>query len=272
MMSLASILKDWELWGLSEEPVGTHQVQLLAGGLTNVCYRLSLASGDYVLRISAANADDLGINRDQEIRIHQWVAEHKLTSPVRYCAEDHGYWIRDYVEGEVLSESVVDAIDLPNSILEYMVEHLKFLHQLPVELDLPRMNISDSAERYWQILEHNNSNDELLKMKPLMQVAMQEAPAGDFCLCHLDPVLANWVYTPDGLQLLDWEYSGLAHPLWDLAAFWQGIKEKSNAGEDQLASMEQKILTMYGVSNLTAWRRANVQMEYLSSLWYRAQS
>jgi thiamine kinase-like enzyme len=271
MMSLANILKDWELWGLSEEPVETHQVKLLAGGLTNICYRLTLLTGDYILRISAANTNDLGIDRDQELRIHQFAAEHKLTSPLRYCSKDNSYWIRDYIEGEILSESVVDAIDLPDSILAYMVEQLKFLHQLSVELDLPQMNISDSAERYWQIIENNNSDDELLKMKPLMQVAMKEAPAGDFCLCHLDPVLANWVYTPDGLQLLDWEYAGLAHPLWDLAAFWQGIKEKSNANKELLASVEQKIITLYGVSDLTAWRRANVQMEYLSSLWYRAQ-
>lgn len=272
MMSLANILKDWELWGLSEGPVETHQVKLLTGGLTNICYRLTLLGGDYILRISAENTDDLGIDRDQEMHIHQWVAEHGLTSPLRYCAEDHSYWIRDYIEGEVLSESVVDAMDLPDTVLAYMVDQLKSLHQLPLDIDLPRMNMSDSADRYWQILEQNNSDDELLKMKPLMQVTMQEPPAGEFCLCHLDPVLANWVYTPDGLQLLDWEYAGLAHPLWDLAAFWQGLKEKSNSGEDQLASMEQKILSMYGVSNLTAWRRANMQMEYLSSLWYRAQS
>jgi thiamine kinase-like enzyme len=84
-------------------------------------------------------------------------------------------------------------------------------------------------------------------------------------------VLANWLYTANGLQLLDWEYAGFAHPLWDLAAFFQGIKERSNADENALKEIENKIIALYGVEDLIAWRRANVQMEYLSSLWYRAQ-
>ena len=37
-------------------------------------------------------------------------------------------------------------------------------------------------------------------------------------------------------------------------------------------ALEEKIMTLYGVKDLTAWRRANIQMEYLSSLWYRAQT
>jgi thiamine kinase-like enzyme len=157
-----------------------------------------------------------------------------------------------------------------------MVEQLKALHQVPVEIDLPMVNISEKAEAYWKILAAKQPNDEMLKMKPLMQVAMSEPPVGEFCLCHLDPVLANWLYTAEGLKLLDWEYAGLAHPLWDLAALLQGIKEALPAADvethkDQIEHLEDRIIQLYGIEDLVAWRRANVQMEYLSSLWYRAQ-
>ncbi len=272
MISLAEILSDWPLWGLSTKPVEADQIQPLSGGLTNLCYQLSLETGEYILRISAENTQALGINRQREKAIHQLAASQQFTSPLRYCADDNSYWLRDYIEGEVVAESVADAAEISDSLLGYMVEQLKALHQLPAELELPKINISDIAESYWQVLEKDNPEDELLKMKPLMQVAMSEPPQGAFCLCHLDPVLANWLYTSNGLQLLDWEYAGFAHPLWDLAAFFQGIKERSHADEKDIKEIENKIISLYGVEDLIAWRRANVQMEYLSSLWYRAQS
>lgn len=278
MRDLAAILSDWPLWGLTNKPIESHQLKPLSGGLTNLCYQLSLDSGDYILRISAHNTNALGINRPQEKRIHQFVAEHNFTSPLRYCADDNSYWIRDYIVGEVLSEAIQTPADMTDSLLAHMVEYLKSLHQLPPPLSLKKLNISTAAEPYWQMLKDSNPSDELLKMKPLMQVAMNEPPAGNFCLCHMDTVLANWLYTAQGLQLLDWEYAGLGHPLWDLAAFWQGIKQalklddNSASGDAEAKALEEKIMTLYGVKDLTAWRRANIQMEYLSSLWYRAQT
>jgi hypothetical protein len=36
--------------------------------------------------------------------------------------------------------------------------------------------------------------------------------------------------------------------------------------------VEERIIELYGIEDFLAWRRAKVQMEYLSSLWYKAQS
>ena len=273
-MNLAEILDDWPLWGISKKPIEPHQVKVLVGGLTNSCYQLSLDSGEYIIRISATNTVELGIDRNIEKAIHNLVSSLNFTSDIRYCDDENRYLIRDYIEGEVLSENVEG---MSQNTLSYMVEQLKRLHQIPVKIELPSVNISEKAEAYWDMLAKQQPDNEILKMKPLMQVAMSEPPAGDFCLCHLDPVLANWLYTAEGLQLLDWEYAGLAHPLWDLAALFQGIKhsfqqlEKNNHSEIE-QDLENKILTLYGVSDLIAWRRACMQMEYLSSLWYQVQA
>jgi thiamine kinase-like enzyme len=277
-MTLAEILDDWPLWGLSKKPIENSQVSILEGGLTNTCYQLSLDSGEYIIRISADNTAALGIDRNIEKAIHQLVSSLNFTSAIRYCDDDHRYWIRDYIEGEVLADNVAG---MSHNTLSYMVEQLKALHQIPIEIELPVVNISEKADAYWTLLATQQPDHEILKMKPLMQVAMSEPPAGNFCLCHLDPVLANWLYTPEGLQLLDWEYAGFAHPLWDLAALFQGIKhsiallekksEKNNHSEIE-HDLENQILTLYGVSDLVAWRRACLQMEYLSSLWYQAQA
>lgn len=280
-MKLADILDDWPLWGISTKPIEPHQVKVLIGGLTNSCYQLSLDTGEYIIRISADNTHALGIDRQVEKTIHQWVSRLNFTSAIRYCDDEDRYWIRDYIEGEVLSDNVAA---MSQNTLVYLVEQLKALHQLPVKIDLPAVNISEKADAYWKMLEQRDPENDIIKMKPLMQVAMSEPPAGKFCLCHLDPVLANWLYTQDGLQLLDWEYAGFAHPLWDLAALYQGIKHgimqsicpvsdgiSNNSHPEIEKDLEENILALYGVTDLVAWRRACVQMEYLSSLWYQAQ-
>lgn len=83
--------------------------------------------------------------------------------------------------------------------------------------------------------------------------------------------------------MLDWEYAGFGHPLWDLAALLQGIvhdmrahslriQHNDHSQEALSAAIEQRIIELYGIENPLAWRRAKIQMEYLSSLWYKAQS
>jgi len=281
-MTLNDVLDDWPLWGLSTSPVESNQVAVLEGGLTNTCYQLSLASGEYIIRISAENTQALGIDRTVEKNIHQLVSSLNFTSAIRYSDDEDRYWIRDYIEGEVLADNTgpADGGAFNPDFLTHMVEQLKALHQVPLEIELPLVNIAEKAESYWQMIEAKQPDSDIVKMKALMQVAMSEPPAGKFCLCHLDPVLANWLYTAEGLQLLDWEYAGLAHPLWDLAALFQGIKQSFNESSDKLPKdsqskfeddLENQILSIYGVSDLVAWRRACVQMEYLSSLWYQAQ-
>lgn len=276
-MTLTDVLDDWPLWGLTTKPPSSDQAKLLVGGLTNLCYQLSLDSGEYIIRIGAENTQALGIDREIEKSIHQLVSSLQFTSALRYCDDDNRYWIRDYIEGEALYDSSLGNAGsvISDSSLVYMVEQLKALHQIPVELvlskglTLPKVNISDKAEAYWNILEAKHIDDEMLKMKALMQVAMSEPPAGEFCLCHLDPVPANWLYTAEGLKLLDWEYAGLGHPLWDLAALLQGIVQSMGAECEEF--VEQRLIELYGIENLIAWRRAKVQMDYLSSLWYKAQ-
>lgn len=276
-IKLADVLDDWPLWGLSTKPVEMAQITVLEGGLTNTCYKLALDNGDYIIRLNAPNTQALGIDRSIEKSIHQLVSSINFTSSIRYCDDEDRYWIRDYIEGEVLADNIAD---ITQTTLSHMIEQLKALHQVPVKIELPEINISDKAEAYWQIIASQQPDNDVLKMKPLMQISMSEPPAGNFCLCHLDPVLANWLYTSEGLQLLDWEYAGMAHPLWDLAALFQGIKysieefiKKSpdNSRPQIEQDLENNIISLYGVTDLVAWRRACFQMEYLSSLWYQAQ-
>lgn len=254
---LLKVLGEWERWPFCSEPITAEQVSVLAAGLTNQCYVLSLPSGQYVLRI--AGGENLDIQRQLEYRLHKQLANQGLAPALRYCAADFSYWLRDYVAGQALT-----AADLSLSNLRSMVSVLKQVHQLPLPRFMPVLDIPTKAQHYWQQIENLGMNAQLAALKQQLQHRLAAVPGTELSLCHLDPTPANWLLTPEQeLVLLDWEYAALGHPLWDLAGLLQ---------QAQLSPLqEQSLLAHYGCDDLGSWQQAKAQMRYLEVLWYRVQ-
>lgn len=258
------VLGDWQYWNICTQAPAADQAEPLPGGLTNQSFLLHLDGGDYVLRLEAGNSEALDIHRDVEYRIHQTAALAGLVPKILYRSRDNNrYWIREYLPGHLLSIDQLTA-----ACLEEMVLLLKKLHSLPVDNDIPRLSIADKAERYWQvILAAETEPGALATLKADLQNMLEQPPGSRVCLCHLDPTLGNWVRTERGLQLLDWEYASLGHPLWDLAAICQDAR----LSDEQ----QEAMLKAYGFSlrghKKRQWQQAKAQMNYLAALWYCAQ-
>src|SRR5699024_1276652 len=83
--------------------------------------------------------------------------------------------------------------------------------------------------------------------------------------CHIDPIYTNFMIDPQGtLFLIDWEYSGMFDPFWDLTAFSLecGFTEQE----------EQQFLVAYFQRNLTKKELQRILLlkifqDYLWSLW-----
>ena len=258
------ILSEWPQWSLCATPPARSQLKPLPGGLTNQCFLLTLGSGQYVLRIEGQNSGALDINRASEWLVHRLVAGKGLTPSVRYrSAPDRAdglqYWIRDYVPGHSLRSD-----ELTLNRLMQMAAQLSLLHDINPPDDVPLLSVSNKASHYWNIISANTRNDELLALRAPLQSVLGGMPDNRRCLCHMDPLPANWILTPDDdLVLLDWEYAAIGHPLWDIAALLQ------NAGLNE--EDESKVLYAYGIRDDRAWALAREQMNYLSALWYGAQ-
>lgn len=255
---IGQILSEWPAWGLSNEAPLPEQLRPLPGGLTNRCYLLHLGDADYVLRIEGHNSEALDINRQSEWLVHQLVAGKGLTPEVRYRSPSGHYWLRDYVPGQSLN-----AADLTLPRLMVMVQQLHQLHGLPLPDGIPALRISDKASHYWNIIS-TFAGDELLALRAPLQSLLGGFPDERRCLCHMDPLPANWILTPaDQLVLLDWEYASVGHPLWDIAALLQSAN--LTGGE------EKQLLTACGIADNREWQLARAQVSYLSALWYGAQ-
>ena len=257
---IEEILADWPRWGLTAKAPAAHQLRTLAGGLTNQCFLLHLDSGDYVLRVEGHNSTALDINRDAELAVHQLVAGHGLTPVIRYRAPAGGYWIREYVPGRPLS-----AADMNAATVARMADKLQRLHQFPLPPQLPELSIGRKATVYWNMITARAPASPVLALRGAAQTALGGMPDERRSLCHMDPLPANWIRTPDDrLVLLDWEYAAQGHPLWDLAAL---------LGSAGLAAAEEaQILTAAGVADDRVWRFARAQMRYMTALWYGAQN
>lgn len=254
---LPDILTQWPNWGLCQKPINATHICALKGGLTNACYLLTLDSGQYVLRISG-NVEALDIDRDSEYQLHQLLAEQGLAPAIRYRESDNLYWLRDYVKGAALSPA-----DLTLENLQKMAQHLQKVHRLKLNFALNKIEITQKAERYWQAFLPA-SDQALLALKAYFQQHLAQDPAGELCLCHMDPTAANWIASEQGLVLLDWEYAALGHPLWDMA----GLIQQANLSVKE----EGQILAQLGYAQDASWYRAKAQLRYLEVLWYRAQN
>jgi thiamine kinase len=234
------MMKDWPTWSLDSEP---KLIRELTGGLTNKSYLLQSGERLLVLRINHPNSVDLDIDRHSELMIHHMAAAAKLSPAIIYSAPDSRYWIRDFINGEALSD-----IQITAAHLDQMARLLNQLHRIPLTLNAPiaSLDISRKVNHY---LQQATPSKEVREIKQILSVLIHSTlPRSDkettSCLCHMDPLPANWIEAPDGkLWLLDWEYSAWANPALDYAALWLHIPEALRSHWEKLhpeLSLEQK--------------------------------
>lgn len=259
------LLDDWPNWKTCDQRPNAGQIEVLPGGLTNQSFILHLTRDDYVLRVEAGNSQELGIQRDTEYLIHQQAALLGLVPKILYrSCGDNKYWIRRYITGEVLQRDT-----LSDAQLSDMTAMLTKLHQVHADERIPRLSVSGKAARYWFAIQQRaeaNISQDLQQLFVYLQQQLAAAPNGRLCICHMDPTLGNWIASETGLQLVDWEYAALGHPLWDLAMMVQGA---------QLNSRQQALVLQryYGSQRYDRyqWQYAQTQMKYLTALWNAAQ-
>lgn len=267
LRTLADIVHDWPLWGVSDQPLDASAFAPLSGGLTNQNYRLTVAGGTYVLRIAAENGHALGLDRMVEYQVHQHMAQAGLVPAVLYHDPQERYWLRHYQVGEHLSPSSVDHLTLCA-----LAQVFQRVHAQPVLPDLPRLRVIDKAAQYWAMIQARvaqcGSVEDMRVWQALASQCQQQIqtmllPSTPLVICHLDPIADNWLHTEQGWQLLDWEYAAAAHPLLDLAS----LSLYLNLSSDQ----QQTLCHAYGVDDSANWCKAQSTMRYLHHVWYGAQ-
>ena len=75
----------------------------LSGGITNQNYRIDVGGKSFVMRISGANTELLGIDRQHERAATATAAAAGLAPEVLYFVEPEGYLLTRFIEGKPIT-------------------------------------------------------------------------------------------------------------------------------------------------------------------------
>ena len=202
------------------------------GGTTNLVFLVAGPRGRHVLRIPGKGTEEY-INRRVEAVAAQATSDAGISPKVIVSAEN-GLMISEAVESCVTmtpakfnaspqsiarAGAVMRALHYSGAVFDFRFElfsmiddYLRVLSTKDVEL----------PEGYHQALASAESVRRALSTHPLPLKP-----------CHCDPLAENFLDTADRMWIVDWEYSGMNDPLWDVGDF---------AVEAELTEENEKVL------------------------------
>ncbi len=183
----------------------------LDGGITNRNYRVRFGEGDYVVRLPGRDTGLLGINRTAEREANQTAAELGFAPAV--AAGDDDCLVTEFLVCEPVDADALRAG--PDSV----ARALRAFHESGIELPA-RFWVPELLDQYASIV-HERGGSLPEAYAPTQELARRIADVLPLDLpvpCHDDLLPANLVaLVPGGeILLVDWEYAGMGHPLFDL--------------------------------------------------------
>ena len=203
---------------------------VMLGGMTNSNFLITTSNVDgpdnqYVLRIPGLNSNNM-INRLWEIKNQILASDFGLNVPTVYFNENNGIKITKFLKGaETLKPNTIKEHikDIVKRLRELHTSNLKFQNEFNPFLEL---------DKYLRLVKKENLNvfnDDLEKSiiffkeleKHIYKINQSKYGSNLFLKpTHGDLVSENILYDNGKIYIIDWEYSGLNDPLWDIASLF----------------------------------------------------
>ena len=195
----------------------------LSGGITNLNYKIDADGKSYVLRITGANTDKLGIRRDVEHQANLAAGLLGIAPEVLYYIEPEGYLLTRYVRARRLPPEVIAQ---PDNIAR-VVRKVRLFHVRGPALD-GEFNVFRNIEMLTRVSRENKCEfpfdlDWIMHEVKAVEGALRQ-DAYRPTPCHNDLLNLNWLDEDvpgeiGEIRLLDWEYAGMGDIFFDLANF-----------------------------------------------------
>ncbi len=182
----------------------------LEGGITNRNYRVRFGERDCVVRVPGKDTALLGISREAEQIAGRAAAELGI-GPAILAAEPECV-VTEYVAGEPMDASAVRASAEP------LAAALRSFHdggvELPVRFWVPELLVSYARVVTERGAALPGEYDEAVRITERIAAVL---PLREPVACHDDLLPANVLRVgTGGVMLVDWEYAGMGHRLFDL--------------------------------------------------------
>jgi len=181
-------------------------------GYTNQNFRLLNRQYDWVLRIPRAKTDCF-IDRDAEAH-NQALANRLQIAPRVAWRDSEGITLTPTLNA---SRALCAADFCNDSMLQIIVERIQRLHRSGLSFR-GRVNMSELLSQYFAILNEHDQQRLGPRLRQAEQVLkLLQTRDEAYVASHNDLVLGNLMFDNTRLWLIDWEYSAMASPYWDLA-------------------------------------------------------
>jgi aminoglycoside phosphotransferase (APT) family kinase protein len=211
----------------------THPVVPLDGGITNRNYRLQLGYGQYVVRLPGKDTELLGISREAE-RIACETAARLGVGPA-VAAVDEESLVTAFVDAPPLD---AQALRAKAGGIESVARALRAFHDSGAELPV-RFWVPDLILDYARVVRARGGKlpREYARARELARTVGAALPLDRPVPCHNDLLAGNLMLAGGGALIVDWEYAGIGHRIFDL-----GNLAVNNGFDDEA---EQRLLSTY---------------------------
>lgn len=179
----------------------------LDGGITNRNFRVSFDGRACVVRLPGKDTSLLGISREAERAANQRAAELGLAP--RVVMGDEECLVTEWIAGEPSDPATLD--------IEQVAHALRVFHDSGLRLSV-RFWVPDLLEEYAEVVRARGGSlpPQYAVARELVGRIADRLPLNDPVPCHNDLLPANILSTDAGVMLVDWEYAGMGHRLFDL--------------------------------------------------------
>ena len=209
-------------------------IERLSGALTNQSYKVTTDGGVYVLRLAGEGTSEY-VDRRAEGHNARVAAATGVNADVLYFDAKVGTMLTRFVEGVSMEEASFhrDAGALSRATLA-----LRQVHRLGTVFRF-RFDVFARIGRYLDLLFElgvppPEDYYELERETEIIRLAIEASPA-PLAPCHNDPWPGNLLDTGERVYIIDWEYSGMNDPAWDLA----DLSVEAEFGPEQDCAMMQ---------------------------------
>lgn len=186
------------------------------GGLTNLVFHIRDGADNYVLRVPGAGTEEY-IDRAVEIHNARIAADAGVSAEILFADKKDGLMLQQHL-GDAITMSP-ESFSSRKGSPERAALALKKLHTCGKEFQF-RFELFAMIDEYLGMLSKlgaqlPNGYYDVVKAAGPVRDALNANPA-KLAPCHCDPLCENFLDTGNHMWVVDWEYSGMNDPLWDL--------------------------------------------------------
>jgi thiamine kinase-like enzyme len=197
------------------------------GGLTNLVFRV----GDACVRLPGAGTEEY-INRAHEAVAARAAADAGVSPEVIHADPQTGVMATRFIDGAATMTPEGFRNDI--GAVRRAGEAFRQLHisgaEFPFTFELFAM-----IDEYLAILSTKDvalpdGYHDVVREAEAVRAALAKNPA-ELVACHCDPLCENFLDTGSRIFIVDWEYSGMNDPMWDLGDL--SVEGEFDAAQDQ---------------------------------------